>query len=250
VAKKPTRVVFDEWQTYESETDIGLFFISFDVEAAREDLTATLPHCARVIIPIHDPNEGGGPVMPEAQKLWDMEDSLCNALSERGVDCRLVGRITHRGNREIVFQLDDWNTFRPPLDEWIQDQSDYDISVAEHEGWEFFNDMLRPTPETWLYIADRNVVQTLIKSGSNPEKVHSLEFVFLGGEGGLQKVVRTLTARGYQPLEQLDFASGQVVMTKKMKLDVNDIFEESLALSQLAEELGLQYDGWGCSVVK
>src|SRR5262249_26123526 len=105
---KATRVVFDDWDTYVSESDGKALFISFDVEAAREDLTATLTNCARVIIPVARPNANGGPVPPESERLYAMEDDLCAALAQNRVKCRLVGRLTCDGIRELVFQLDDW----------------------------------------------------------------------------------------------------------------------------------------------
>ena len=42
MAPNKTPVVFDSWDTYVRETDDQPFFISFDVEAAREDLIVLL----------------------------------------------------------------------------------------------------------------------------------------------------------------------------------------------------------------
>src|SRR5947209_8155906 len=126
------RVVYDEWEVYTANFEDGPMFISFDVAAAREDLSKALPHCARVIIPIHAPNQNGGPTEPESTKLYDMEDEVCGMLSEHGTKCRLVGRLTHRGTRELVFQLADWDSFRPPVGYWITQYEDYEIDVAEH----------------------------------------------------------------------------------------------------------------------
>src|SRR5262249_49150058 len=113
--KKRSRVVFDSWDTYVSQSDDRPLFISFDVEAAENDLTETLTKCARIIIPIHKPNRNGGPTSPESERLYDLEDELCAKLVEHNVACRLVGRLTCGGVRELVFQVDDWDTFRPPV---------------------------------------------------------------------------------------------------------------------------------------
>src|SRR5438128_10141578 len=246
---KPCQIVFPAWNTYVSETDDGPLFVSFDEEAALKDLTDTLEHCARVIIPIRQPNRNGGPVKPESELLWNMEDELCSALAQHGVLCRLVGRLTHQGIRELVFQLDDWQSFRAPVGLWMQAHADYAIDVSEHEGWDFFNDCIRPTPERWLYLADESVVDNLIKNGSDPQKEHALEFVFVGERPGLEATAKALRGRGYRPLRELDFDQGEMVMVKAMKLDVDKIFEESLAHAQTAEEHGVKYDGWGALVV-
>ena len=55
----------------------------------------------------------------------------------------------------------------------MQRHEDYEVDVSEHDGWAFFDDCIRPTPEIWLYLADQSVVQNLMKSGSDPEKPHA-----------------------------------------------------------------------------
>lgn len=235
---------------YKSSTGDGPLYISFDAQAAREDLTRTLRQCARIIIPIRKPNENGGPVQPESDHLYAIEDELCAALADNGVRCRLVGRLTCAGNRELVFQLDDYDEFRPTVGHWMANQSGYDIDVSEHEGWQFFNDVIRPTGETWLYLADRSVVHKLLEAGSNPNKPHDIEFVFHAQVPELNKLLKALEKRGYTAPNGIDAKAQELVAVKRMKLDVDAIFEESLANQQLAEQHEAAYDGWGSMVVK
>jgi regulator of RNase E activity RraB len=250
MAKKKTQVVYDEWDTYTSSTDDSTIFISFDVEAARDDLTGSLKHCARVIIPIKKPNDNGGPVPPESDVIYQMEDDLCGSLVSNGIRCRLVGRLTCNGVRELVFQLDDWQSFRPPVGQWMQENAEYEIDVSEHEGWDFFNDVIRPSDETWLYLADRSVVQNLLDAGSNPKKAHAIEFVFHGQVPELKKMLKALEKRGYTPLREIEVEAKELIAVKKMKLDVDAIFAESLAHQELAAKHEAVYDGWGAMVVK
>ena len=131
MAKKAAKIVHDEWDCYVVDGDEGPIFISFDVEAARKDLRKTLGHCARIIIPVKQPNRNSGPTGAESEKLWAMEESLCDTLAQHGVSCRLVGRLTHKGIREIVFQLDDWDSFRPPVGLWMSQETDYEVDVEK-----------------------------------------------------------------------------------------------------------------------
>jgi regulator of RNase E activity RraB len=206
-------------------------------------------HCARVIIPIHRPNRNGGPVAPESERLFEMEDELCGALAKHGVDCRLVGRLTCDGVRELVFQLEDWESFRPPVGIWIMAQEEYEIDVSENEGWRFFDDCIRPTADIRLLLADQKVIQGLLDAGSDPEKEHALEFVFSGKERGLRQAAQLMQERGSVLQAPADFSGGQVVMVKKMVLDEEAIFAESRAHAELAEKCGIVYDGWGAEVV-
>jgi regulator of RNase E activity RraB len=249
MARKPAQVVFDKWDNYISHSENKPIFISFDVDAAEQDLTGTLTHCARVMIPIHRPNKNGGPVAPESDLLYQLEDELCAGLVKHRVACRLVGRLTFDGIRQLVFQLDDWEAFRPPVGLWLMAHEEYAIDVSEEEGWDFFNDCIRPTPDVWLYLADQSVIQGLLDAGSNPEKEHALEFVFLGTEPALRQVARALQARGYRHLGPADFAKEQIVMVKKMLLDREAVFAESQSNSELAGEHSVSYDGWGAAVV-
>lgn len=249
MAKKKSPVVFDSWDTYVSSADDKPLFISFDVDAAREDMTGTLTHCARVLIPIKQPNQNGGPTSPESERLYELEDALCKTLATSGVACRLVGRLTCDGLRELVFQLDDWDEFRPPVGAWMAEHEDYEIDVSEHEGWQFFDDCIRPTPEVWIYLADQSVVQNLINAGSDPEKEHALEFVFTGPAPGLRAAAEALKERGFVAEEPLDFENGTIVMVANMPLDLDAIVAESQAHTELAAEHGLEYDGWGAAVV-
>ena len=243
------QIVSDEWNTYPAHRDGVFMFISFDEIITSDDLPSDLQLCARVMIPIHTPNEAGGPVSAEAELLWEMEDGLVELLQEHKVNCRLVGRLTYDGLREIVFQLHDWESFRGPVGLWIMQHEQYEIDVSEHDGWDFVQECICPRLEDHLYMADRQVVDLLLESGSDPEKEHSLEFVFTGSSEGLKQVADTLQQRGYLPVEEGDANSDQLVMAKPLVLDLNLIVNESLENHELAESMGVEFDGWGAAVV-
>jgi regulator of RNase E activity RraB len=250
MAPSPSPVIRDHWQSYVSMMDKRPLFISFDYEAGREPPIERLSNCARVLIPIHEPGDGGGPNSEEAETLWAMEDDLCNRLSVAEVDCLLVGRLTHGGVRELVFQLADWESFRPPVGLWMSEVSDYDIEISEHEGWDFFDQVVRPNDEDWLFIADVSVIENLKKAGSDLSREHALEFCFRGEAEGLQELAIALTARGYEPYDELNYESGQIVFVRRMVPDIHAVTTESRELHQLCQEIGVEYDGWGTAVVK
>jgi len=246
----PEPIVFEPWDSYVAQRDDLLLFISFDDGLTEGELPGDLPWCARIIICVREPNENGGPVSPESERLWDMEDELCSLLRDHRVACRLIGRLTYDGYREIVFQLRDWESFRPPVGSWMSRHGDYEMEVSEHEGWDFFDTCLRPTVEDRLFIADRSVVDALVESGSDPAKEHGLEYAFRGNEAGLRQLAKALGERGYKPTNGLDFSAGQIVMIKHLPLELFRIVDESLANHRAAEETGVELDGWGAAVVQ
>jgi regulator of RNase E activity RraB len=246
---QPTRVVHEAWDIYVSRTERGPLFVSFDEQAAREDLTGTMRHCARVAVRIHHPNPNGGPVPPESDRLIVLEDALCEALAAAGVECRLVARLTHQGVREWVFQLESREDFLAVVEDWKAQCPDYHpVKVLEHEGWEFFDACIRPDAATWRWMADQRTVERLVEAGSDPTRVHALEFVFHGSRDGLEAVARALRERGYG--DGPSGEEGALVMIKHLPLELDAISDESDANEELANTHGVDFDGWGAAVVR
>jgi regulator of RNase E activity RraB len=239
-------VIKENWETYSYRAAGVPIYASF-YAGAKEIVRDEYPFCARVIIPVNRPNSNGGPTDEEADTLWRLEDDLTEILASRS-KCLLVGRLTHGGHRELVFQVSEWDTFRPPAGYWMKQNPEYDIDVSEHDGWQFFDGFLWPDERNWMLIFDRRVVDNLIKSGSDPQKEHSLEFVFRGDKAQLKRLAQELTPRGYLEVDSPESAD-QIVMAKKLSLDLQHVWSESLENQRLCEEFGVEYDGWGANVV-
>lgn len=235
-----------DWESYYYNTDSGPVVVGFHTESNKVE-QGQYPFCARVLITIKAPNPNGGPSNEEAQVLWGMEDRLVELLNARNVPCLLLGRLTHNGIRELVFQVADYSPFRPPVGHWMKEHAAYKTDVSEHDGWSFFFESVWPNATSWMLIFDRRVVDSLVTAGSDPSKPHSLEFVFRGAADGLQQMQAALAARGYSLLE-LSLAESRLVMAYTLPLDVGAIFRESLSHREECQRLHLEYDGWGASV--
>jgi hypothetical protein len=236
----------ENWESFNYRSEDALVVASFDVTADELDRD-DFPYCARIIIPIADPNEFGAPESAEAEVLWRLEDELTEALELAGVRCRLVARLTHNGEREIVFQLADWEEFRGPVGDWMDTVDDYDFEVSEHEGWEFFEDFCWPTDEDWCLIQDRNVITGLLEAGSNPDKEHTLDFSFQGDPEQLHVLREQLLERGYQ-LSDEETDDDVLVMIRRLPLSMDLIGPESLENRRLCDEIGVEFTGWGAAV--
>jgi|SRR5579863_7842221 len=247
MANSNSVVIQDNWETYSYNSEGAPCFVSFYARA-NEITRDDFPLCARVIFPIKAPNVNGGPTSDEAETLWRLEDDLTDALTKHGAKCIMLARLTYAGSRELVFQVADGEEFRPPVGRWIKQTLDYDVDVSEHDGWGFFDDCVWPGEEDWMLIHDQRVVDNLIRSGSNPKREHSLDFLFLGEQARLQRLKQELDVRGY-----VDSGSAtqpdQLLMVKKLPLDLDLIFSESLENQRLCAEQGVQFDGWGAAVV-
>ncbi|MGA9522357.1 MAG: DUF695 domain-containing protein [Myxococcaceae bacterium] len=245
-----TAVVHDTWDSYVADAEDGPMFVSFDMEAAQEDLAASpLQKCVRVQIPIKKRQENGAPQEKEAEHLYKLEDQLVEALAKNDVNCLFVARVTHGGVREIVFQIEDLTAFGNVAKEWQDKIKDYKIEYERHEGWEFFTDVVMPGPEEWIAICDRRVMDTLISEGADPEKPHQLEYVFQGPPDALRTISEQLQGKGYSPVGEPDFEKSEVVLGVQMPLDLEQIVEHSIANDELAVQHGARCEGWGAQPV-
>lgn len=232
------------WESYLYRTDRGPVISTFHTVADKIERDR-YPHCARIILPIKNPNENGGPLKDEAEVLWAIEDKLEVILNDHKADCVMVGRLTHSGIRELVFQVGDWQRFRPFVGLWLKELEGYEeTDISEHEGWDFFFESVWPSPEAWQWITDERVVRSSIDSGSDPEKPHVLEYCFRGPEQALKALAEVLLSRGYQMME-LSALEERLLMSKSLPLDMQLIGPESVFLMNEAERLGADYDGWG-----
>lgn len=238
---KPSVAPREGWDQYSYRGPEGLVVVSYWTGAAQA-VRGTYPHCARVITPCGEDKASAG-------KSWELEEQLTALLDYHQVECVLVGTLRHSGTRELVFQVSDWATFRPVVGKWFRGNMALELDVTEHDGWEFFDAHVWPDDDTAQYIADRNTIEALVKNGSDPKKPHDLEFTFLGPRDLLETLRPVLAARGYRPLEGTS-SKDRLVMVRTMPLDLDAVFAESKANSLAARNAGVDFDGWGCTVVK
>lgn len=95
---------------------------------------------------------------------------------------------------------------------------------------------------------DQEVINNLIKYGSNPEKEHSIEFAFFGDWLNMNKVKDILLAQGYiQDSSQTD---KMLVMTKFHKLHLDEIKAETKKMEDLAKQYNIEFDGWSAAIIR
>ena len=238
----------ENWESYHYYTDTGLVVIGFHTEINNIE-QEKFPYCARVIIPIKHSLENGGPTSEYAEELWRLEDELVEFLGKHNSNCLLLGRLTHSGVRELVFQVGDWESFRPPVGLLMKSHPELEIDVSEHDGWDFFYESVWPSEDDWHAIYDRRVVDNLIKNGSDAEKIHELDFVFDGNKEQLEKLKQHLVSNGYINAK-FSKNGNQLEITKKMILDLNNVQEESRSNRFLCSKYGAEFNGWGASITK
>jgi len=248
--KRAKKIVGDAWNVYTcryGEGQVGV--ISFDDEVSREEKHMGFDTCIRVVVYIPPDDrvlDNGLPVREELPNLDRLEDTLVSALEKQRVDCRFVGRMTYGGMREFVFQVEDKQGFRDTVEKMIQDVKDYRIELEESEGWQFFDEKIKPSSVYRQQIADMQVIRQLIKAGSNPQAPHMIEHVICGDPGKLAKLRDELVTSGFK---DFGLEGDRLVVGKESTLEINEIFSVTGKMAGYCASIGLEYDGWGTNVV-
>jgi regulator of RNase E activity RraB len=249
--KKSVRIIGDSWAVYSCTYGEGQrAVISFDVELGKEERHKGYNKSIRVIVYVPLAGrvlQNGLPVREELPRLEQFEDDLLGTLQKRSVDCRFVGRMTYGGMREFVFQVEDVKAFRDSVSRVERTTDDYRIELKEGEGWQFFDEKIRPTPVFWQQIADQMVIQELIKAGSNPRAPHWIEHSIIGERQKLLKLRDELIENGFT---EIGMGDDHLTVGKTSSLDIDEIFGVTAKLSSYCESIGVKYDGWGAAVVK
>jgi hypothetical protein len=240
-------VVGNQWDSYTTYINNKISFISFDVECDQDSIRSQFTDEALVRFKIKSPNGNGGPTGSESQELWDIEDNLIKCLEDNGIKCRFVGRLTRNGIRDFIIELVDKDKFSNVLDSCLKDNN-YNPTLNFDKSWDLFDDVIWPDEDNWTFIYDDRVVRGLINSGSNPEKYHSLEYVFIGQAKELNQIENELKKRKYVKIQKT--SKNEIVMAIKLKLDTELIFNETKKNKMLSEKYKCVCDGWGAEVVR
>lgn len=236
------RVVDDtSWDFFIRRTEASPFFVSLDIKAHHQPPRDRFSRCARVSVKIAAPLPSGGPGGPEATRLADVEDGLCDALETGNVSCRLLARVTHDGRREWVFAAEEARDLETLAAGYLELRG-LDAQLVDGD-WDYF-DTLRPDPYETMWMQDAKLVDHLLRTGSEAGQPCTIEFVFVGDKEPLGQVARALSGGGFERVQAL---AHRLVMSKVLPLDPFEIAEETSALHALASKAGVTYDGWGAA---
>ena len=96
-------------------------------------------------------------------------------------------------------------------------------------------------------IEQNKVYSLLFQQGSNPEKEHVIEHLFIGENGKLQSLSDQLTADGFYLVSLND---DRLTLTKSAMLTAGEISDFTEKLAGNTASIGIKYEGWGAEIVK
>ena len=239
-------IVGERWEIYASDEEDGRRVVTFDLDLANQTVRQSSV-CHRVLLRFPGTHvlATGMPKPEAAVPMRLAEEALIAALEIAAVRCRLAARTTYSGHREFAFQVEDETAFMPVVDAWRKKQT-WETRVVCHEGWEYFDDAIIPTPAQWEQIRTRAKVTALLEGGTDPAAVHELAHVFLGPEEALAQIAADLSGDGFRPSVQ---GGARLVLLQDVALDIDEITTTTQRLAIVASEHGAIYGGWTAAIV-
>jgi hypothetical protein len=189
----------------------------------------------------------GLPTPDEYRRCTDDEAELIAELERDGVDCLKVGNKLYGAMRDIVFQVENTAAFMKALGRWRISRNDREAELRESEGWDFFDDKIRPKPEHRKWIENNHLVIELLKAGSSREVPHLLDHCFRGQPAALDCVEDQLKRAGFASERR---ERERLLTTQELVLDPDEITTWTLRFEALAYNSGASYDGWGARVLR
>ena len=184
----------------------------------------------------------GMPMGPAFDRLKAIEVRTMTLLAQERVSHWLVGRQVYRGMRELLFQIDP-----PRVDAFdgVCAQVAREFGGTElmpYEGWQFFNDKIRPSEDAKAHISNRDLLEALKRHGADFSRPHTLDHTFVGSSPALARVREALLSAGFRERES---SESHVVLSGSALLEQDAIDLTTTNLRAIAKRNGVSYDGWG-----
>lgn len=242
----------NSWEVYHfshGDNAEKMAIVSFDLTYLEKENQSGYKECRRIIF--HAPADkinDNGLITPEENLILNgYEDLLVERLEKGKIDCKLVGKLSISGVKDFVFQMNDTDQFESIVEDWKKEITDYEVSIKESEGWDFYNEYIRPQQVNMDQITNRRVIDELVQNGSNPDLKHKMEFSFKGDNGKLEKLRKHLKMWGFKEDER--FEDDILVKVYEDVLNLYLVTDITTMLHGVCEEFGVEYIGWGAQIV-
>ncbi len=205
-------------------------------------------HCLEVLLKSPNP-QNGMTTNEEFEPLSEIEDFIAGNETE---SLRYVARQTGDGRRKFYFYTTADFKFSDFVDEINQAFPAYEKSTFNFEdaNWETYFADLYPNAMAMNEIANRSVFLLLEEHGDNLEVLREIDhnFIFKNREHA-EQLTKTLEEKGFKVSTSTRglFKKSYDLLAQRVDAP-RQLDPITFELKQLADELGGEYDGWGCSV--
>ena len=189
-----------------------------------------------------DPGPQGVGTRAEMDRLTALEDALCDRAEQAGA--QPVGRLRSQG----IWQISVYGPADLPWESWVKELvgADTEVQQLADPEFEYLNEFLLPDAERHQWILDRRVCDQLRNQGDEASLPRPVDHFIEYEEVAPAALLEALKALGF---DVTDTGEG-LECSKVHDVELENVHEITMALSELAEEHDAAYSGWGCSVTK
>jgi hypothetical protein len=240
----------ENWRSYPIESEGTMGFTMTDLGWG--DAPDDHPWCLRLAVELTDPGPEGLGGSEEMEALSVGEDAFLEAVAETGVIH--VARVRLGG--EVAWFL------YAPTDELLEKlgnaaaealQRDVSVGSQHDPGWGIYTSLL-PSPAVERWMGDCEVIEVLEQHGDPlvvPREV--IHYAYFEEREDAERFASEAEEDGFtvelnEPTEELPQFG--VVLTHASAVDLDTISEITQHLSEQADEMDGEYDGWECQLVK
>ncbi len=244
------------WEIYmknlEGHPSLVLFNAGISMEI--EELRYTHPTVAFIKVELKEPKENGLMSEDEAKEIAFLEDKLEASMLKFRIG-RYVGRVITNGSVTFIFYLQftyNWEDF---LEYALKDFLHYDISngYQDDSEWNYYKNLLFPTPKEWQIIQNHKVCDSLKNNGDSLNTPRAIEHkAYFLDENKRDEVLVELEKEGFVIQDEIESEDG-IKGVKFFRVDkpfYTDIDDLTLKLIDLLDLKGASYDGWETSIVR
>lgn len=241
----------EAWQPFERVIDDKPY-----LALARTDWTQDGPDRSKPVVVVvtlsFTVRDNGLPTPEVFAHVKQADDAVTQAI-ERTCKAVCVGTLMGGGQRRLYFyapaetgaQAAVANVTAPGVTISVQTQKD--------PAWERVVEEVWPTPEEMRWNADKSVIDQLEEAGDDMTSARPIEHLAVfPSKDAAANFVQWLREEGFELMDGPSKHDGQwhVEFSQVSSLDLDEIFDQTSAASQSAEEHGGEYDGWQCRVIK
>ena len=240
----------ETWEFYscqiEEKPHSTLVNMSLREMAPFEDLRLFI--CLELHLRLPHP-EHGMSTQEEFETLCDLEDLV---LEKQSQNLRYVGRHTGDGKRKFYFYGTSQEVFRPMLDALHHAYPEYQTSGFDFEDsdWSVYFENLYPNAMGLNEIENRRVKNVLEARGDDLNVPRLVDHLALfGTESQALEFRNASQRRGFEAtLNSPDETSVEYYVVVERVDRPAELDPVTYDLTQLAEQCGGTYDGWGCEL--
>lgn len=241
----------EDWDFYPLLVDSEPASIYLDLGLARIAPIRAQPHMGYVRVFMRLPRHDGLSSNEEFEALCKLEDALVDGVA-RICLTTFVGRNTSSGNRDFYFYTADPDAFAEAVEAVMAGYPDYQFESGGRldSEWAVYSDFLYPSPDSLQRIRNRRVTSILADHGdslSEPRPIDHLAY--------LPNAVAAASLRDYLSeqgfiVDEPRCEDSSVALSFKRTDRPDGIDDVVIPIARHVRELGGDYDGWGCEVVK